>query len=141
MKDPIFRKKHNDTIHKCAKQRIFKDIGFKIRVNMSRRILSALKYNKKIDKTMNLVGCSIKDLKNYLQQTAILNGYKDFNINNYNSQDYHIDHIIPCSSFDLSKEEQQRKCFNYTNLQILTAKENLAKSDNRGGGFGSTGTK
>jgi len=44
-----------------------------------------------------------------------------------NWKNIHIDHIIPCSSFDMSDEEQQRKCFNYKNLQPLLAKDNLKK--------------
>jgi hypothetical protein len=46
---------------------------------------------------------------------------------NYGRYGWHIDHIIPCSSFDLTDTDQQRKCFHYTNLQPLWAHENLSK--------------
>lgn len=42
---------------------------------------------------------------------------------------WQIDHIIPCSYFDLTKEENQRICFNYRNLQPLWAKDNVKKSN------------
>ena len=41
---------------------------------------------------------------------------------------WHVDHIKPCCTFDFSKEEEQKKCFHYTNLQPLWAEENLVKA-------------
>jgi hypothetical protein len=79
--------------------------------------------------TLNLIGCSIDYLKQHLQETAIKNGYLNFDINNYSGKKYHIDHIKPCSSFNLTKPEEQLKCFNWSNLQILSAKENMIKHD------------
>ena len=35
------------------------------------------------------------------------------------TNNWSIDHIIPCSNFDLTKIEEQQKCFHYTNLQPL----------------------
>ena len=40
---------------------------------------------------------------------------------------WHIDHIRPCSKFDLSKPKEQRKCFHYSNLQPLWAIDNIRK--------------
>ena len=74
----------------------------------------------KSDKTKALLGCDGEFLKEYLESTKVEG--KDYT-------DAHIDHIVPCSSFDLRHEEQQRKCFHYTNLQLLPAQENLTKSN------------
>lgn len=41
---------------------------------------------------------------------------------------WHVDHIVPCSAFDLAKPEELRKCFHYHNMQPLWAKENIVKS-------------
>ena len=42
---------------------------------------------------------------------------------------FHIDHIIPCASFNLIHVEQQKKCFHYSNLQPLLAIDNILKND------------
>ena len=42
---------------------------------------------------------------------------------------WHIDHIMPCSAFDLMDPKQITECFHYTNLQPLWAKENIMKSN------------
>jgi hypothetical protein len=79
--------------------------------------------------TMELIGCDIEALKIYLQMTAIANGYTDFDINNYDGRKYHIDHIVPCSWFNMKDPNQQREAFNYKNCQILSAEDNLKKSN------------
>ena len=48
---------------------------------------------------------------------------------NSSLEGWHIDHIRPCASFDLTDPEQQKQCFHYTNLQPLWAEDNLRKSD------------
>jgi len=105
------------------------DVSFVLVSNLRTRILKALDRNSKSDSTLELLGCSVDDLKSHLQKTAISNGYLEFNIDNYDRSKFHIDHIIPCSAFNLKCSFHQKLCFHYTNLQILTAKENLSKSD------------
>jgi len=116
---------------KNYKHRYQNDNDFRILVCLRSRIGLALRGKSKSDNTMRLIGCSLNFLKNHLQETADNNGYKDFDINTYSGKDFHIDHIIPCSSFDLIKEEEQKKCFHWSNLQILKAEENLIKNDRR----------
>jgi hypothetical protein len=73
-----------------------------------------------------LLGCSINFLKKYLEDR-----FKEGMLwRNYGIYGWHIDHIIPCYNFDLSKLEEQNKCFHYSNLQPLWAKENWSKHTN-----------
>ena len=122
-----FKKKRNER----HKENYVENSSYKLRMVLSGRIRRAIKeqYGKKSAKTIELVGCSLEFLKERLQQTAIQNGYLDFDIENYSGKKYHIDHIKPCASFDLSKEEEQRKCFHWSNLQILSANDNYKKRD------------
>ena len=46
-----------------------------------------------------------------------------------NVGNWEIDHIVPYASFDLTKKEEQEKCFHWTNLQPLYATENISKSN------------
>lgn len=74
----------------------------------------------KSEKTLELLGCDGDFLKSYLESTKVEG--KDYT-------NAHIDHIIPCDSFDMSDVEQRKRCFHYTNLQLLPAHENLKKSN------------
>jgi len=80
-----------------------------------------LKGNIKSKKTKELLGCTVEELKRYLSNKFVDN----MSFENYGK--WHIDHIIPCASFDFSKPEEQAKCFHYTNLQPLWAIDNIKK--------------
>jgi hypothetical protein len=91
-----------------------------IKKGLRQRIKSA--GAKKSDHTLPLVGCSISFLMVYLEQRF----EPGMAWNNYGKV-WHIDHVIPCASFDLLKPSQQRKCFHYTNLQPLFGPANRSK--------------
>lgn len=99
------------------------DINFKLRKLLSHRINSSLKAQKtyKINKSVLLLGCSIESLKRYLESK-----FKEgMTWENYGK--WEIDHIYPCSKFDLLKKEEQKKCYNYRNLQPLWKIDNRKK--------------
>ena len=100
------------------KSKLKTDINFRIAYNMRHRIIYAIKNSKtkKCTKTTNLLSCTVIKLKNYLESKFL----PTMTWENYGKY-WHIDHIIPCASFDLSIEEEQKKCFHYTNLQPLFA--------------------
>lgn len=99
------------------------DINFKIVNNLRGRIYAVLKRNRKSKHTLELLGCSIKQLKQHLEKQFV----RGMSWSNYGYRGWHIDHIKPCCKFNLRKKSEQLKCFNYTNLQPLWAKENLKK--------------
>ena len=71
--------------------------------------------------TMDLTGIDARELKEYLA----LQFTEGMSWGNYG--EWHIDHIRPCASFDLTDPEQQKECFHFSNLQPLWAVENLRK--------------
>jgi len=97
------------------------DIEYRMLHLIRNRIYYALSGNIKSKSTADLIGCSIDDLKSHLEKQFT----DGMSWENYG--DWHVDHIRPCCSFDMTDPEQQRECFNYTNLQPLWAKDNLAK--------------
>jgi len=103
------------------------DFNFKLRCNLSRRIRQCLKSTntRKSNPTLKLLGCSIKQFKSHLEKQF----KQGMTWKNYGLFGWHIDHILPVSSFDLTKESEQKQCFHYTNLQPLWMLENIKKSD------------
>ncbi len=84
---------------------------------------------KKLQSSMELIGCSPAELKLHLEsQFAPGMTWQNFG-RKKGVQCWEIDHILPCASFDLTDPEQQRKCFHFTNLQPLWATDNRSKSD------------
>jgi hypothetical protein len=98
--------------------------NYKIKRNLRHRFWSAVSRDSKKTSVINLIGCTIDELKIYLSQKFT----DGMNWENYG--EWHIDHIIPCASFDLTEIEQQKQCFHYTNLQPLWCIDNILKSDN-----------
>jgi len=92
---------------------------------ISGRIRGAIKSQNEIKdkKTSELLGCSIKDVRIYLENQFIEGMSWE------NSGEWHIDHRRPCASFDLTDLEGQKMCFHYTNIQPMWASENLSKND------------
>ena len=101
------------------------DPEFKMLCKLRSQVSSQIrKYKgKKCNSTVKLLGCSIKNFKKHME-LQFKNG---MTWENYGK--WHIDHIKPCSLFDLTKPEDQRKCFHYTNLQPLWAKDNIVKGN------------
>jgi len=116
-----YRNTHKVKARKYMKNRLKIDISFKLCHYLRTRLNKVLKNNIKSKSISKLLDCSIEFLKQHLEKQFT----QGMSWNNYGK--WHIDHIKPCCTFDLSKPEEQTKCFNYTNLQPLWALDNLKK--------------
>ncbi len=102
----------------------------KLRGNLRTRFRNIVKeyiINNKINikklSILNLLNCSIIDYKHYLESQF----KPEMNWGNYGKV-WEIDHIVPCSKFDLTKLEEQQKCFHYKNTQPLFITTEIAES-------------
>ena len=116
-----YQKKNQEKINRYRSNKLNTDIDFKLSHYLRARIRLALKGNPKLSTTMKLIGCHIDLLKLHLQSKF----KPGMSFSNYGK--WHIDHIIPCARFDLTKKSEQEICFNYKNLQPLWAEENCSK--------------
>jgi hypothetical protein len=120
-----YAKKSRERLADYNKKRYDNILNARIRQNIAVRIRGVLKRQKayKNQRTMEYVGCTVAFLYSYLESLFLPGMTWE------NKSEWHIDHIRPCASFDLTDPEQQKQCFHYTNLQPLWAEDNLRKSD------------
>jgi hypothetical protein len=116
-----YRKDNREKIYEWIKNRYKNDEQFRIRNKLSRLLRIALNKTGKTKNasTLTYIGCSIEFMKEHLNSTKKPNW----------GDDLHIDHIIPCASFDHTNEEEIKKCWNWRNLRYLPAEENKSKKD------------
>jgi hypothetical protein len=119
-----YQEKKEEILAKCVeynKKRYNEDPLFKI-IHLQRtrigKMMRDLKLNKKVaykKSKLELLGCTGEELKIWIE---------------IGTNGIHIDHIKPICAFDLSSEEEQKRCFHFTNLQPLWAEDNLSKGGN-----------
>jgi hypothetical protein len=112
----IYHTRKHDPIWKMQRQ-------VRIRIYNAVKNANALKRGR----SAVLLGCDGMTLRQHIESQ-----FKDgMKWENYGQ--WHIDHIRPVASFDLTTESGQLAAFNYTNLQPLWAWENLSKNSRYGG--------
>jgi hypothetical protein len=122
------RREYNKREYVKIKIRIYENTPQrKISTKCRIRIYDALKDRnvKKTSRSSDLVGCTWKELYMHLESKFA----EGMSWENYGVDGWHIDHIIPCAAYDLTLEEEQRKCFNFKNLQPMWERDNLEKGD------------
>ena len=92
-------------------------------VRLRTRIYHAIRFGLKGGSAVRDLGCSIEYLRGYLAGQF----EPGMTWDNWTTNGWHIDHIQPLASFDLTDPEQFRQAAHYTNLQPLWAADNFSK--------------
>jgi hypothetical protein len=127
--DKLYKALHKDELREYRRirnqERYNNDIDFKIKKKLKARLYAAMKNNYISGIAIKNLGCSIEELKKYLESKF----QPGMTWNNYGRGGWEVDHIRPLSSFDLTKEDQVKIACHYTNLQPLWREDNLKKSN------------
>ena len=123
----LYNSKEETKKKKAAYERKRKeDPSYKLIVILRRRYYNLITSNPlKKSSVLSLLGCSIEEFRKHIESQF----QEGMTWENYGSY-WHLDHIIPCSYFDLSIEENLYICWNWRNFQPLKVEDNLRKSNN-----------
>jgi hypothetical protein len=99
------------------------NLQFRIKEVLRSRLVKLLKNKPKVGSAVQDLGCSIDQLKAHLESQF----QPGMSWESYGKCGWHIDHIKPLASFDLTDENQLKQACHYTNLQPLWARDNLSK--------------
>lgn len=112
---------------KAKYARVEADPQKRLRRRISNQIWQSLKKEKNGKSWESLVGYTAIELKTHLERQF----KKGMSWSNYG--EWHIDHIVPVSSFSFKSPEDKEflDCFALSNLRPLPGKDNIIKSNSR----------
>jgi len=106
------------------KRRYWGDTQAKIAILLRTRLNIAMRKDKNHLSAVRNLGCSIAEFKSYIESKF----EPGMTWDNWTTHGWHLDHILPLCSFDLTDPEEAKKACHYTNMRPLWAKENLQKN-------------
>jgi hypothetical protein len=118
-------KKNVKKLSKIMLNKYHTDPHFRIAHTMRCRIRETIRrdHGKKAFKMKEMLGCTMEEFINYMKSL-----FKEgMTMDLFMQGKIHIDHIKPCAMFDLTKAEDQRACFHFTNLKPEWPLDNFSK--------------
>lgn len=103
------------------RERKARDASYRIACALRSRISDAVR-GQKAGSAVRDLGCSVVELRAHLEskfQSGM--GWENYG-------EWHIDHVRPLASFDLTDRAQFLRACHYTNLQPLWALDNIKKA-------------
>lgn len=132
-KTKTYKEINAEKVRKYKKDYLKSNPEAKLAKTLRCRIRMALRVRncRKSDSTYNLLGCS----KKFFQDYIVSKFTQGMTLENNSVDGWHLDHIVPCASFDLNDPEQQKLCFHYTNYQPLWATKEIAMKHGEGNNY------
>jgi hypothetical protein len=129
MKDPEYATARRKSVVSSVMKRYRSDASHRMVLSLRNRVRGLLRTidRTKRERTMELIGCTPSELINRLE--AQFEPWMSWENYGFGRGKWVVDHIVPCRKFDLTRVDEQRKCFHFSNLRPLCWKENHEKSD------------
>ncbi|UJW87955.1 hypothetical protein [Devosia sp. SL43] len=104
------------------------DLDFRMMASIRARIRNALKGSSKSVRTAELLGASLDVVRSHIEK-QFTDGmtWENWGRGWGGRREWHMDHVKPLVSFDVSDPKQLAEACHYTNLQPLWAFDNLKK--------------
>lgn len=113
------RSKTRVTVHK----KYHTDLSFRLKMCIRNRLRKVLRAIDQKHSAIYNLGCTVAELRAHLESKFL----PGMTWANWCFRGWHIDHIMPLASFDLTDPLEVAKACHYTNLQPLWAVDNLSK--------------
>lgn len=124
-------RKYGDSLSRKLKRKreaslFSRSINRRMSTYLRNRLKQALKSGCKSSSAIRDLGCSLEEFKEYLS-ARFYDRADGTRMSFENYGEWHLDHIKPLSSFDLSKPCEQSAAVHFTNIQPLWREDNLRK--------------
>lgn len=111
-------------IYKYKNKKFKEDEQTRITANTRRQVHYVLNTSNDNNAPLKLIGCTREHFKKYI--ISLLKNKDDYKLIGGEIQ---LDHIIPCSAWDLTNEFELKACFHYTNYQPMYRIDNIKKGN------------
>ena len=99
------------------------NIQHKMGIVLRKRLNKALKYGSASVSAVRYLGCTLEEFRKYIEGLW----EPGMSWDNWTTSGWHMDHIRPLNTFDLTDEKQRLEAIHYTNIRPLWAEVNYSR--------------
>lgn len=110
---------------KSIKKRQSQDPRYGIASSLNGMIIRAMRKCRPSSIVESIIGCSVSEARKHFED-KFTDGMDWLN---YGRGGWELDHVIPWKKFDITKDDEKKKCYHISNLQPLWKADNIRKRD------------